>query len=52
MWSKVKFISHQHPSEVVRNYAKHLMAKMNAGLKREARNEITFFIKTHYHECV
>lgn len=51
MWSKVKFITLNHPSRVVRDYGKVLMAKMNAGLKEQARIEINFFIKSHYHEC-
>ena len=50
MWTKVKLISKHHPNEVVRQYAKHLLAKMNAGLKWQAKNEINFLIKKHYHE--
>lgn len=50
MWTKVKHLSKLHPSEVIRQYAKHLLAKMNAGQKYEARTEINFLIKKHYHE--
>lgn len=50
MWKKVKHLSKFHPNEVVRQYAKHLLAKMNAGLKTTAKNEINFFIQKHYHE--
>lgn len=48
MWSKVKYISLNHPVPEVRNYGKHLLAKMNSGKKREAQNEIQFFIERHY----
>jgi hypothetical protein len=51
MWKDVKQISLSHPNEVVRAYAKHLLAKMNSGKRREARKEILFFIKNHKHEC-
>lgn len=50
MWTKVKHISKYHPNEVVREYAKHLLAKMNAGLKWQAKTEINFLIQKHYHE--
>lgn len=48
MWIKVKKISKTHPHPVVRKYAKYLMAKMNAGKKRECAEEIAFFIEKHY----
>lgn len=47
MWTQVKKISKEHPNPVIRKYAKHLMAKMNAGKKHECRKEILFFIKNH-----
>jgi len=48
MWTKVKHISKYHPDEVIRQYAKHLLAKMNSGL--EAEKEVNFLIQKHYHE--
>lgn len=46
MWIKVKIISKTHPNPVIRQYAKHLLCRMNAGDRNVV--EIRNLINNHF----
>ena len=50
MWTKVKLLSTHHPNPTIRQYAKHLLAKMNSG--NRAHVEVNNLVMNHYHEAV